>query len=69
MLSWFPSLWPEDCLIEILEERNGMQLPLGEIGRMVSTGFLNPTMPLIRYDVGDRGRLQRKATVSVSASR
>lgn len=50
-------LWPEVGVTEILDERSDTVLTAGNIGRIVCTGFLNQTMPLIRYDVGDRGFL------------
>jgi phenylacetate-CoA ligase len=50
-------LWPEVGVAEILDENSDAPLPAGETGRLVCTGLLNLTMPLIRYDVGDRGFL------------
>lgn len=47
--------WPEAGFIEVLDER-GQPVPSGEVGRLVATGLLNDTMPLVRYDLGDRGR-------------
>lgn len=41
--------------VEIL--KNGEPAPLGEMGDIVLTCTTNRTMPLIRYRVGDRGRL------------
>lgn len=32
-------------------------VPSGEVGRLVFTGLVNQTMPLVRYDIGDRGRV------------
>jgi phenylacetate-CoA ligase len=49
-------LWPEVGVVEVLDE-NDQPLPSGEIGRLVCTGLLNDAMPLVRYDVGDRGSL------------
>ncbi len=46
-------LWPEVGVTEIRdpgEDADGL-------GRIVGTGLLNTDMPLIRYDVGDRGSL------------
>jgi phenylacetate-CoA ligase len=47
--------WPEAGLIEVFD---GDQLsPRGACGDLVCTGLLNADMVLIRYRVGDRGRL------------
>ncbi len=43
-------------VLEVLGE-DGQQLPPGQSGRIVCTGFDNHLMPLIRYDLGDLGRL------------
>jgi len=45
-------LWPEAGALEILEGTN--PAPLGVAGDVVCTGFVNQTMPLVRYRVGDR---------------
>lgn len=47
--------WPEVGVMEVFEE--GQLRPPGESGELVCTGLLNADMPLIRYRVGDRGRL------------
>ncbi|MDR5589340.1 hypothetical protein [Christiangramia sp. SM2212] len=39
-------------LMEILKD-DGNDASLGERGRIVCTGFINPAMPLVRYDTGD----------------
>jgi phenylacetate-CoA ligase len=49
-------IWPEAGVIEVLDD-DGKPVPDGEVGRLVCTGLLNEAMPLIRYDVGDRGAL------------
>jgi phenylacetate-CoA ligase len=41
--------------VEVL--RHGKPAPAGEVGRIVVTDLINTTMPLIRYEVGDVGRL------------
>ncbi len=46
----------ELVLLEILDD-NGNPLEPGEEGRVVVTPFYNLAMPLIRYDIGDRGVL------------
>lgn len=47
--------WPEIGHIEVWDE-NG-PIPHGQPGEFLCTGLLNADMPLIRYRVGDRGRL------------
>ena len=49
--------WDDLGIIEILDG-NGAPVSTGETGTMVCTGLLNDAMPLIRYDVGDRGALE-----------
>lgn len=44
---------PEYGLSEILND-NGEPVQSGEEGEVILTSFLNPVMPLIRYQVGDR---------------
>lgn len=48
-------LWPDVGLIETVGDESDEVLSEGEIGRFVVTGLLNQDMPLIRYEVGDRG--------------
>lgn len=50
-------LWPDAGYVEVLDEAGTSAMPVGEAGRLVCTGLLNRDMPLIRYDVGDRGAL------------
>ena len=50
-------LWPETGIVEVLAEDSDRPLPVGHSGRLVCTGLLNVDMPLIRYEVGDRGAL------------
>ncbi len=47
--------WPEVGLIEVLDGTRA--LPAGTFGELFCTGLLNADMPLIRYRVGDCGRL------------
>ncbi len=47
--------WPEAGWTEVIE--NGKPVPPGQAGDLVCTGLFNDDMPLIRYRVGDRGRL------------
>lgn len=49
---------PDFGIVEILDE-NDRPVPIGEAGRIICTGLLNETQPLIRYDVGDLGALAK----------
>jgi phenylacetate-CoA ligase len=53
--------WPEVGWIETLDDREDRPAADGETGRLVCTGLLNSDMPLIRYALGDRGRLETRA--------
>jgi phenylacetate-CoA ligase len=48
-------IWPEAGIIETLREEADVPVAPGQVGRFVCTGLLNKDMPLIRYEVGDRG--------------
>jgi len=48
----------EASLVEIVDD-DGRAVPDGTPGRIVATGLLNRAMPVIRYDTGDRGALDR----------
>lgn len=48
-------LFEDLYLVEIL--RGGKPVPPGETGKIVVTDLVNQAMPLIRYEVGDVGRL------------
>jgi phenylacetate-CoA ligase len=50
-------LWPEVGYVEVLADDNDKPLPDGETGRLICTNLLNKDMPLIRYEIGDRGCL------------
>jgi phenylacetate-CoA ligase len=52
-------LWPEVGWVEVIE--NNQSVPDGVSGNLVCTGLLNADMPLIRYEVGDRGNLSVEA--------
>jgi phenylacetate-CoA ligase len=47
--------WPEVGHIEVLSD--GQAVPPGESGEFVCTGLLNADFPLIRFRLGDSGRL------------
>ena len=49
-------LWPEAGLVEVVDEHGDPVRP-EQTGRLICTGLLNDDMPLIRYEVGDRGAL------------
>ena len=50
-------LWPDAGLVEVLADSGDVSVPAGQSGRLICTGLINPDMPLIRYQVGDRGAL------------
>ena len=54
--------WPEVGWIETRRDDEDCSAEPGETGRLVSTGLLNSDMPLVRYAVGDRGRLAADAS-------
>jgi phenylacetate-CoA ligase len=43
---------PEHGWLEALDE-SAKEVPVGQRGRCVATGLINPVMPLLRYDIGD----------------
>jgi phenylacetate-CoA ligase len=49
-------LWPDAGLIEVMDDEVDHPAAAGTAGRLICTGLLNPEMPLIRYQVGDRAR-------------
>ena len=49
-------LWPEVGFVEVLKDTSDEPAAFGEVGRLVCTG-LNQDMPLVRYEIGDRGAL------------
>ena len=53
-------LWPEVGIIEMMHDDVDEPVLPGQTGRLVCTGLLNADMPLIRYEVGDRGTLARE---------
>ncbi len=50
-------LWPEVGLLEVVADDADQPLEPGRAGRLIATGLLNRDMPLIRYEIGDRGRM------------
>ncbi len=50
-------VWPDAGLVEVFAENGDRPLPAGQTGRLICTGLINADMPLIRYEVGDRGAL------------
>jgi phenylacetate-CoA ligase len=51
----------ENLLIEILDHNN-QPLPYGEEGKIVITSFYNKAHPIIRYELGDIGVLDKNST-------
>lgn len=54
-------LFQENCYIEVLDEETLLPVPVGETGKLVVTKLANRLMPIIRYDIGDRGRIVESA--------
>ncbi len=50
-------LWPDVGLLEVVADDEDRPLEPGQVGRLIATGLLNRDMPLIRYEIGDRGSL------------
>ena len=50
-------LWPEVGWLEVMSDGEDVPVPCGTPGRFVATGLLNVDMPLVRYQIGDRGAL------------
>jgi phenylacetate-coenzyme A ligase PaaK-like adenylate-forming protein len=50
-------LFQEHCILEVLNEETLLPMPVGEAGKLVVTKLQNRLMPIIRYDIGDRGRI------------
>ena len=51
-------LWPDAGVVEVMHDDDDVGVPAGHSGRLICTGLLNGEMPLIRYDVGDRGAVR-----------
>ena len=54
--------WPEVGWVESLKDEANEPMPLGSPGRLICTSLLNTDMPLIRYEVGDRGNVTEEPT-------
>lgn len=50
-------LWPEVGVTEVFDDLEDIPTPQGQTGRLICTGLLNLSMPLVRYEVSDRGYL------------
>lgn len=50
-------LWPEVGVVEVLGDGADEPVAPPGVGRFVCTGLLNRDMPLVRYEVGDRGAM------------
>ncbi|MCA9952388.1 MAG: phenylacetate--CoA ligase family protein [Anaerolineales bacterium] len=50
-------LWPEVGVTEVLADKGDISISEGNTGRLICTSLLNQDMPLIRYEIGDRGAL------------
>jgi len=55
-------LWPEVGWMEVLHDTSSDSVATGQDGRFICTSLLNEDMPLIRYQVGDRGRIDSSNT-------
>ena len=45
------------CIMEVVDPETNEPLPDGEAGKILVTNFSRNLMPLIRYDIGDMGRI------------
>jgi phenylacetate-CoA ligase len=50
-------LWPEAGIVEVFADDRDQPVSAGCVGRLICTGLINHDMPLIRYELGDRGAL------------
>jgi phenylacetate-CoA ligase len=50
-------LWPDAGLLEIASDELNNPVEEGQPGKLICTGLLNDDMPLIRFDIGDRGTM------------
>ena len=56
-------IYAERAIFEVLDDR-GKKVSDGEVGRIIITCLDNVFMPLVRYEVGDRGALFYKKNCS-----
>jgi phenylacetate-CoA ligase len=56
--------WPDVGVTEVLADEDDTAVPNGQPGRFVATGLLNADMPLIRYEIGDRGSIAPETNCS-----
>jgi len=59
-------VWPEVGIIEVIRDQVGDPHHIG--GNLVCTGLFNMDMPLIRYEVGDRGSLAKDEACTCGCS-
>lgn len=45
------------CVMEVVDPQTNFPLPDGQAGKILVTNFRRTLMPLIRYDIGDMGRI------------
>lgn len=45
------------CIMEVVDPETNQPLPDGETGKILVTNFSRTLMPLVRYDIGDMGRI------------
>lgn len=53
-------LWPEVSVVELMRDEGEEPASSDHAGRLICTALLNPNMPLIRYDGGDRAALEKE---------
>jgi len=59
--------WSEVGVLEVLADGDGAPVAPGEVGRFACTGLLSEAMPLVRYEVGDRGAVLDVASAAPCA--
>lgn len=50
-------IWPDAGVMEVVDHQTDRPCEDGEPGRIIVTGLVNESMPLVRYEVGDSGVL------------